>query len=478
MSTHLVAIGGSGQDVALCYLRLAVLCGFTPASVWILDADLEGDVSKSFKDLVGLHSNWSHEYLDPYPTSVNKVGATLVDVLAATAPRSAEALGVLFTDPQQRLPVKKGMWGRPAVGAATIAAKLAEVERSGNQDTKFAMFVEQLRLVGDQRVMLTGSAFGGTGSGGVPALARYLRSQERSGGTTIGALVLTPWFHLLPPVDVAKRSQFDPDQDIIERNGSGWVAFFRDDLRKHMNRLILAGLRREKPATRPFAGSVKQPEHKHFFTLFCAHLLHQDLVTAQIGPAVGEIKSYYCNPAAPIDIAALPVRRSSGTVALGQCVKEMNAMMEFLRAFVKYLDPLPKIGALFPLFPSVEVPAWLRRTLTALGHGDPQEGARLLVQEVGKEIDALETVRSWFVSLKGDDVFDFTGDRDFTSSKYDSDRHMPLGFIKAWMANTDTAKEVANAPAAPGLLLPTLREKLRDSLRDTVVKMYVRHGKT
>ena len=57
MSNFFVAVGGTGQMVALAYFRLAKLCGFKKSAyTYIMDSDIDGDVSQDLMQLLGEES--------------------------------------------------------------------------------------------------------------------------------------------------------------------------------------------------------------------------------------------------------------------------------------------------------------------------------------------------------------------------------------------------------------------------------------
>lgn len=109
MAHFFIAVGGSGQDAALCYLRLARLCEFEPAPVWIIDADRIGETSQQFA-ILGLREQRGVYFVDPFPVlgGNQKLFRDLLD----DSPEARKVLGVLFTPDQADVPIRQGMYGR------------------------------------------------------------------------------------------------------------------------------------------------------------------------------------------------------------------------------------------------------------------------------------------------------------------------------------------------------------------------------
>lgn len=133
-------------------------------------------------------------------------------------------LKVCFTDKDiTETKLHDGMFARPHVGATTIYSKLEEMEQkkqnsdmsseSSPQDEPLVRLFKDAVKAGT-RIAVVGSSFGGTGSGGVPALAQYLKESLRS--RFVHAFLTLSWFDL---DDHDKNERF-------ESNTAGGLRFY------------------------------------------------------------------------------------------------------------------------------------------------------------------------------------------------------------------------------------------------------------
>ena len=125
--------------------------------------------------------------------------------------------GALLDEEAAGLDVCQGLQGQGALGALLFARALCQGE--GGVPDALARMVEELRaamMAGDRaQVLLCGSAFGGTGAAGLPALARYQRA-HLPGALEVGAVLLLPYFSL-PEEGAARTGQFmDKAREALE----------------------------------------------------------------------------------------------------------------------------------------------------------------------------------------------------------------------------------------------------------------------
>lgn len=210
MANYLIAVGGTGQHVALAvadFIALAHEIYQTPdefpgVHLILVDADQAADTDQPSAwqearrrlQSIGLLSGDSFECV-PLPVNsdlsdarrmyefVNRLGASF-------GPNAADA--VLLRE-QREVDVTTGFYAQPRVGAMMAEWLFDEVTRGEGVNPELARI---FRLAGDpgNRIVVAGSGVGGTGAGFAPALVRRLSST--TGGGRLMALMATEWFRL------------------------------------------------------------------------------------------------------------------------------------------------------------------------------------------------------------------------------------------------------------------------------------------
>ncbi|HWS72881.1 MAG TPA: hypothetical protein VN605_12250, partial [Thermoanaerobaculia bacterium] len=210
MANYLIAVGGTGQHVALAvadFIALAHEIYATPdefpaVHLILVDADQAADTdqpsawqeARGRLNALGLLSGDSFECV-PLPVNshladtrrmyefINRLGASF-------GPNAADAL--LLHD-QQEVDVTTGFYAQPRVGAMMAEWLFGEVTRGEGVNPQLARIFQ---LAGDpaNRIAVAGSGVGGTGAGFAPALVRRLSST--AGGGRLMALMATEWFRL------------------------------------------------------------------------------------------------------------------------------------------------------------------------------------------------------------------------------------------------------------------------------------------
>jgi hypothetical protein len=122
--------------------------------------------------------------------------------------------GLRADQSEHHMPLKTGFRGRPGLGAAVLLNKA-----SNQHDPFWRNFTNcikpALRTVNQEsgRVLLIGSVFGGTGAGGLPIIARFLRRMAEDPANQwnmrLAAVLVGPYFKFTPP-DAQKGLSADP----------------------------------------------------------------------------------------------------------------------------------------------------------------------------------------------------------------------------------------------------------------------------
>ncbi len=239
---HLVAVGGTGQHVAMAYIELGVLgewfFDLDPSSLWLFDADAGGPPSEkdecSAWDACSEQAaflcrpsrgdpKWispSKNQQRPYPEfeNVSCFGHTFVKELGQQ----------LFSVEQAGVPILNGYYGQPAVAATVFGALLDQADRSPISALTGAMSQAEGRIV------VAGSAVGGTGSGCLPKLVEALGDSNSNGKSRIMAQLFLPWFRLEGNDDQAIRR----NDEMLARTASG-LFYYKDVLKKYSATVLL-----------------------------------------------------------------------------------------------------------------------------------------------------------------------------------------------------------------------------------------------
>lgn len=210
MANYLIAVGGTGQHIALAVADFVALAheifdspdDFPSVHLILVDADQAADTeqpsawqeARARLSALGLLTGDSFECV-PLPVSsqlagsrrmyefVNRVGSSF-------GPNAADA--VLMHE-QREVDVTTGFYAQPRVGAMMAEWLFGEVTRGEAVNPQLARI---FHLAGDpaNRIVVAGSGVGGTGAGFAPALVRRLSSA--TGGAQLMALMATEWFRL------------------------------------------------------------------------------------------------------------------------------------------------------------------------------------------------------------------------------------------------------------------------------------------
>lgn len=262
MTQHvLIGVGGSGQHVVHAYLRLLTLTSPQTKNVphvFILDADARVGTgadkrSTLIDDIVDLHrflvsgdaTSACCQILRPFrKTSSGDPGSQVLGELIGVADNSALAAlanGFLTDDVHEwgndwTIELSKGMMANPKVGSIALAHKVegaaGETGASKSAEPEPPQFGRLFSVLNNEgtRVAITGSNFGGTGSGVIPALVRQL--DTRPGIDAVRAFMCLPWFSI-EPGDSGERTSAARDRDGVDpraRNSSLGLHTYYDEL--------------------------------------------------------------------------------------------------------------------------------------------------------------------------------------------------------------------------------------------------------
>lgn len=286
-----IAVGGSGQHAMLAYLRLARLCNFPPARLITVDADLRqgNGALPTTASLIerqarlGFREKVYWEPIRPLPDLEDPKAQTFESLMRPAPGLETEFFSALFNSRQREVKVTTGFHGHPAVAASTFRMFLTE---DGNHLSKLH---EWTSLVDEQRIVVVGSTFGGTGSGVMPVLTSHIQDWCRKRGVNLrlGGVIQVRWFDLgLPDQSALEDSEkVDVTSHDLERNSSCLVEYYRKNLENMFDHAFLIG--HHPYANRRSAGVEQQPEHPHAVNLLAGYMAYQLLHTEELGETKG-----------------------------------------------------------------------------------------------------------------------------------------------------------------------------------------------
>ena len=199
MANLLIAVGGTGQHIALAAARLARL-GALDSKVWhccVIDADSGSALSTDLTELGSTLDDSAKEHPLPGGNAVHPPLDTSAMVSGhhnfaglflsgPTPPVETEVLDALFAERDRLLNIDEGMFGNPSVGATVFAR---------NPETALAEVFSATAAVGPtDHIFVAGSLVGGTGAGITHQLIAALKKREIT--PNLHGLFLLPWFTL------------------------------------------------------------------------------------------------------------------------------------------------------------------------------------------------------------------------------------------------------------------------------------------
>lgn len=368
MANFFIGVGGTGQQVGMAYYRLTKLCGYKSAQIYIMDSDL------SIARLQPLFIP-----LDPLPTSpcVAPIQRkSFRNLFNPTGEKEVDSvLSIFFTPKELETPIDKGMFGRPPIGASAIMSKIVLMENDispekhcRSSDRNLSELLTSLQAPGDHRIVICGSAKGGTGAGGVPTLAQYILSNVNDRQKVkIVVLYFLRYFNILLPTE--------PDENEIENerlslNAESGMCYLANEISKDVDACVLFGLR--EPVNIPYRKTWEQEEIKMFLYLLSAIVANNSYNTPNIErlfpQSPDKIYSYWIPYDENSNISNLMINNievylpNGRFVTLDNIPKIAKATVDFLEIFSKYINPLPR----FCFIPSVIVPKKIKETINIL----------------------------------------------------------------------------------------------------------------
>lgn len=480
MANFFIGVGGTGQNVALAYYRMAKLCGYEPAKIYIMDSDLS--IATNQPSFIPLEPIPVEPCILPLQRNsfrdlFNPKGDAVID----------SVMSVLFTSKELQTPIDEGMFGRPSVGSATIMDKILLMDNDNTpkkecqrSDANLANLLGTLQTEGDHCVVICGSAKGGTGAGGVPTLAQYIARNADRTRVKIIVLYFLRHFNILLPTSELKYDEIKNTQ--LKLNAEAGMCYLADEINRGVDACVLFGLL--EPFDVPYREAQKQTEEERFLYLLAGIIgsssFHANIKTL-FPKSQDKIYAYWIpydagSNTSNLMVSDIGVYLLNGiSVGLDNIPKLAGAVMDFLDIFSKYVNPLPG----FSLIPSLVVPNNLKYAIDDLV-SNMQSNKKQICEAVANNIREKRTViesnLEWFKRLlrnendlanqkpratvlcprNGHEAIAITGEG------YEKTRRQPMGFIRHWVENT-----IWNNPKTVDEFVKPLIIGLRKSINKT-----------
>lgn len=426
----LIGVGGTGQTVIAAYLRLAELAGFEPAPFYVVDSDKVTPLNKSLTKLRGnipktILDKMPRRYLiDPFPTidaDSNNFGALFGNL---TGDRK-ELFNCLFSEDAELTPIRTGMYGRPSIGATSIRYKILK------NDEDLQEMKDTLRG-GEKHIILVGSCFGGTGSGGVPMLASEFVNLKKQDGykLKVDAITFLPWFRLEAPPGKMKEDEKSLHIQLnsnFEPNAAASIFYFKDKIRVLVDTLFLIGISDSSQVKRK-SNEKNQEETIHILNVLAAILI-QNNFTGNLNPPKG-IAAYWYDEDVGISYSNLQIYRgqNSSSISLYNVLKLIIIRKEWIEKLKVFFENFSKIN-------KYNKPLLLKLALDKLIGNKKNEKQVLdeIANYLGSLRETVEEGETWFKNLYDVKFFKLKAENiEVLSDQYKYALHDPLSIIKEW----------------------------------------------
>lgn len=257
----LLAVGGTGQHIALAAARLVYLQALKPLDVVVIDADRsdKNEITKALTTFAGTSDTGSafpFLSLDVVPPLSKQCTAAghFWEIFAPKPPPQtwSEPLFEAFFDPQAAgVTIQHGMYGHPAVGATVFADASGDTLKDILSRTSAA-----------EAVFVAGSFIGGTGAGIMHELLRELASRGCASKTWLVALL--QW--LKPAANSGDAVQLS--ETSMKTNMQFGCTFLSEASRAHVQGACLLGIP-SQPEAAVAPAVVEKDKNKEY-----PHLLH------------------------------------------------------------------------------------------------------------------------------------------------------------------------------------------------------------
>lgn len=296
--SRLVAVGGTGQHVAISYLHLARLAGFDPVPVVVIDNDTTSSTATVLARLLQA-AGLQRGQIAPQPATMAS------NTIRAAYDRDKAILDLLFESQggsrgsEQDADVLAGFYGFPHLGA-TVSRALFEEARSTDpsvrqKSTLYQNLLQPLTQERVRRLGIAGSISGGCGSGVIPQLVDVVarcNSGAAAAGAEPGAGSQNAHIRMLASLELVAfelqgampaQAAGTPtagssrlvDRSVMTSNVVSGMLHFRRELEQHVDRVVFIAPPSGQLLSRENFGHRNQsptPAYTHVISAVVQHL--------------------------------------------------------------------------------------------------------------------------------------------------------------------------------------------------------------
>jgi hypothetical protein len=352
MAKHLIAVGGSGQHVALAYMDLAALVyGFRDVpsiALYILDKDETKSEGKSaWQEAIDQGQRLREAQPDWTDFRNNRIPPCR-ELPNKTEVRDAVSKvygSLLFTEEQLRVEFGTGYWGHAPVGAVFFGEMLRR--ESGQLGAALNQIVADQD--GNKRVVVAGSLVGGTGAGCLPQLVKHLAeaASDGPGGSQIMALALLQWFWLRAPTDPQRAKDADLRNAQMKSRVPSALLYASTELASDACTVLIGHPSPAAAPNRPWSGDTQQAPHEDLTIPYYAAALASDYLSS----STARDRGIFALACPPFDAGSVHLdrglwlfagdERGESQLQLGNLVRQNYELCRRLAWVLKYLEAPP-----------------------------------------------------------------------------------------------------------------------------------------
>ena len=352
---QLIVCGGTGAHVARALVRLQLIgyplgyfCHRTDGSplkfpdVTLVDQDSGNGINsptawEEVRGLLGRHldrPDWKHafgrdnklrlESVSPLPVGARREWFNAPYNTLDGRFKDAPALEQLFSREQRGIDFSLGMMGSPAVGSLLFRLKEYDKNAKGiNHDEAYSTMRVRSH---NERVVVVGSAVGGTGAAVAPTLARQCTKEQAD----VMAVMIQRWFKFR--LEGQSKETYEKAilrNEVMEQNEASGLASFGQDLSKNAA-AVLVGVPESRLVDRNYTSDNQQSIQDSYVHVIAAlSALEHFLATEPFAPGL-------------YGVSASDPTRLTGDIKVGQgtlqnLVDQASVFESVLEVFVRVL---------------------------------------------------------------------------------------------------------------------------------------------
>lgn len=208
MNCYIVAVGGTGSRVLRSVVHLAAagvfedVKGLQNINVMVVDSDsLNGDkinTNDTLSDYSVLsQSNVFRPVIKQYAWNPIDVMNKAIDApqlmnVAAMSDKIEDLYGFLYTSEERSKVLKGGFYSHTSIGSFYMNQDITDGK--GIYINEWKNFFENNNIQPEDKIIIIGSVFGGTGASGLPTLARKIKTAPKTQNCDIAGILVGPYF--------------------------------------------------------------------------------------------------------------------------------------------------------------------------------------------------------------------------------------------------------------------------------------------